>query len=50
MSVFGIRHSLIIKSVRDSDLGDYFCVAQNGLNESRAQIELSGIEAALDLG
>jgi hypothetical protein len=33
---------LIIRSVRDTDLGLYACIAQNSLGGTRAEIELSG--------
>jgi hypothetical protein len=42
VSVLENQHSLIIRSVRDTDLGLYACIAQNSLGETRAEIELSG--------
>jgi Immunoglobulin I-set domain len=43
VSVLENQHSLIIRSVRDTDLGLYSCIAQNSLGETKAEIELSGM-------
>jgi len=42
MEQFGFRHQLVILSVRESDFGNYSCLAENDLGKSRGFIELSG--------
>lgn len=39
----GNRHTLIIRNVTYSDLGNYTCQAANNLGKDRASLTLSGI-------
>ncbi|XP_059480499.1 protein amalgam-like [Neocloeon triangulifer] len=43
ISVLGTRNTLIIRSVRDSDLGKYKCMAENIMGKGSATLELTGL-------
>jgi hypothetical protein len=47
--VSGERHSLLLKSVRESELGNYTCRARNQLGIAETKIELSGTMITLIL-
>lgn len=42
MEQFGLRHRLVLASVKEEDFGNYSCFAENELGKSRGFIELSG--------
>lgn len=42
MEQFGLRHRLVLASVKEQDFGNYSCFAENELGKSRGFIELSG--------
>ena len=43
MEVYGNRHVLTLKSVKETDFGNYSCMADNSLGRERGSIEVSGI-------
>ena len=42
MSSYGSRHLLILSNVRETDFGNYSCVADNSLGKERAYVDVSG--------
>ena len=42
METYGNKHVLILKNVRETDFGNYSCMADNSLGRSRGSIEVSG--------
>jgi len=42
MEVYGNRHVLTLKSVKETDFGNYSCMADNSLGRERGSIEVSG--------
>ena len=43
MEVYGNRHVLTLKSVKETDFGNYSCMADNSLGRERGSIEVSGM-------
>ena len=43
MEVYGNRHVLTLKQVKETDFGNYSCMADNSLGRERGSIEVSGI-------
>ncbi len=44
MESFGNKHVLVLRSVGETDFGNYSCVAQNSLGRERGYIEVSGTD------
>ena len=42
MEVYGNRHVLTLKKVKETDFGNYSCMADNSLGRERGSIEVSG--------
>ena len=42
MRTFGNKHELTLKNVRETDFGNYSCMADNSLGRERGSIEVSG--------
>ena len=42
MKTFGNKHVLLLKNVRETDFGNYSCMADNSLGRERGSIEVSG--------
>ena len=42
MEVYGNRHVLTLKKVKETDFGNYSCMADNSLGRDRGSIEVSG--------
>jgi len=42
METYGNRYVLLLKNVRETDFGNYSCMADNSLGRSRGSIEVSG--------
>uniref|UniRef100_A0A0K2SXN7 Ig-like domain-containing protein n=1 Tax=Lepeophtheirus salmonis TaxID=72036 RepID=A0A0K2SXN7_LEPSM len=42
METFGNKHVLILRNVRETDFGNYSCMADNSLGRQRGSIEVSG--------
>ena len=42
MSSYGSRHLLTLSNVRETDFGNYSCVADNSLGKERAYVDVSG--------
>jgi len=42
MQTYGNRYVLLLKNVRETDFGNYSCMADNSLGRSRGSIEVSG--------
>lgn len=38
----GTKHTLIIRNLKDSDFGNYSCVAENNLGKDKKFMELAG--------
>ena len=42
MQTYGNKHVLQLKNVRETDFGNYSCMADNSLGRQRGSIEVSG--------
>ena len=42
MDVYGNRHVLTLRNVKETDFGNYSCMADNSLGRDRGSIEVSG--------
>ena len=42
METYGNKHVLILKDVKETDFGNYSCMADNSLGRKRGTIEVSG--------
>ena len=42
MASFGNRHVLTLANVRETDFGNYSCVADNSLGKERGHVDVSG--------
>ena len=42
METYGDRHVLLLKNVRETDFGNYSCMAHNSLGREKGSISLSG--------
>ena len=43
METYGNKHVLILKDVKETDFGNYSCMADNSLGRKRGTIEVSGM-------
>lgn len=42
MESYGNRHVLVIRDVKETDFGNYSCMADNSLGRQRGSVEVSG--------
>ena len=42
MNMYGNRHVLTLRDVKETDFGNYSCMAHNSLGRYRGSIEVSG--------
>ena len=44
METFGNKHVLVLRNVKETDFGNYSCMADNSLGRQRGAIEVSGMQ------